>query len=347
MQFGERQGWRNHRFLGPDRMTTSKRKSHPRFQREGDKPTVALTDDDVAMLRHVYRHRFLRAEDLYRLFPDRSEDRLSRRLTLLYRAGYLDRPIAQIDRYHQGGSQSLVYGLDTVGARFLKEKFNVAIGGADWRSRNRSYTRENLDHTLGVARVMVDIELACCERPGLSLIPFEDILAAAPEATRKSKNPASWPVPVQWHGGRSVVHLAPDAIFGIRQETETGARRAYFFLEYDRGTMTIVPSEQVRESDAFPYRATVLRKLYAYADSFRAKLHEERFGLRSPRVLLLTASEERVKAMRKVALEMIVRPQRLPAALFLFGESSGELLSNLIDAGGQVTPLMPEYRAEN
>lgn len=329
--------------------STKSRTSFPRFRREGDKPTVSLTDDDVAILRHVYRHRFLRAEDLYRLFPDRSADRLSRRLTLLYRAGYLDRPIAQIDRYHEGGSQSLVYGLDTLGARFLKEKFNVAIGGADWRSRNRSYTRENLDHTLGVAKVMIDIELACRERQGLSLIPFEDILAAAPEATRKSKNPASWPVPVQWHGGKSVVHLAPDAIFGIRQETATGARRAYFFLEYDRGTMTIVPSERVREGDAFPYRATVLRKLYAYADLFRAKLHEERFGIKMPRVLFVTKVSTRMEAIRNAANVFIFGKLLLPKGLILFGnDTCSDTTSPLAisDAEGLSTTLWCGARKE-
>ena len=283
----------------------------------------------------------MRAEDLYRLFPDRSADRLSRRLTTLYRAGFLDRPVAQIDRYKQGGSQSIVYGLDTAGARYLKETFNVAIGSADWRSRNRSYTRENLDHTLGVARFMVDVELACRERPGLGLIPFDDILAAAPEATRRSKNPAAWPVPVQWHGGQSVVHLAPDAIFGIRQETATGARRAYFFLEFDRGTMTIMPSERVRESDAFPYRATVLRKLYTYADSFRLKLHEVRYGIRTPRVLFLTASETRAAAIRRAAHEMVTRLRQMSPAIFLVAATNGRE-PQWRDIEGRKMALMPE-----
>jgi len=160
-----------------------KRTSHPRFRREGAVPRVELTDDDAEILRHVYRHRFIRADDLYRLFSDRSADRLSRRLTALYRAGFLDRPIAQIDRFKQGGSQSVVYGLDTAGARYLKETLGVPIGSADWKSRNRSYTRESLDHTLAVTHFLVDLEVACRARPDVSLIRFEDILANAPEAT--------------------------------------------------------------------------------------------------------------------------------------------------------------------
>jgi hypothetical protein len=305
-----------------------KRASYPRFRREGEAPRLELTDDDAAILLHVYRHRFVRAEDLYRLLG-RSPDRLSRRLTLLYRAGFLDRPVAQIDRYKQGGSQSMVYGLDTAGARHLKETRGVAIGAADWKSRNRSYIRENLDHTLAITRFMVDLEIACRERPDLTLITFEDILANAPEATRKSRNPGSWQVPIQWHGGRAVVNVAPDAIFELRMVQPDGkALRSYYFLEIDRGTMTIVPSERVRESEAFPYRATILRKLYAYADSYRAKLHEERFGIKAPRVLFLTKSEGRAKAIESASSEFIIGTSKAAARHFLFGGFQFDLIEN-------------------
>lgn len=300
---------------GAETMTAA-RTSYPRFRREGEAPRVEITSDDAAILRHVYRHRFIRAEDLFRLLPERSKDRLSRRLMLLYRAGFLDRPIAQVNRYAQGGSQSMVYGLDTKGARYLKEMRGVPIGSADWKSRNRSYTRENLDHALAITRFMVDLEVACRAQPNLSLIPFEDILAVSPEATRTSRNPMCWPVPVQWHGGRSIVHLAPDAIFGLRVVRPDGkALRSYYFVEVDRGTMTIVPSERVRESEAFPYRATILRKLYAYADSYRLNLHEQLFGIKAPRVLFLTTSNVRTESMQRAS--EIVNP-KVPSGMFCF-----------------------------
>ena len=267
-----------------------KRVSHPRFRREGSTPRIELTDDDAEILRHVYRHRFIRAEDLYRLFYDRSSDRLSRRLTALYRAGYLDSS-RSADRPLQTGrlADRWVYGLDTAGARYLERDAGVPIGSADWKSRNRSYTRESLDHTLAITRFLVDLEVACRVRTDVSLIRFEDILANAPEATRRSRFPMSWPVPIQWHGGKAEVQVAPDAIFGLRViRTDGTATRSYFFLEMDRGTMTIVPSERVRESDAFPYRATILRKLHAYANSYRLGLHKERFSFQAPRVLFLT-----------------------------------------------------------
>ena len=280
------------------------RASHPRFRREGDVPKVELTDDDVAIIRAIYRHRFVRAADLYRLFQGRSADRLSRRLTLLYRAGYLDRPIAQIDRYHQGGSQSLVYGLDSAGARYLKEAHGTPIGATDWRSRNRSYNRENLDHTLAVSRFMIDLEILCRERSGFSLIPFEEILERAPEKTRRSPMPGRWPVNIRYGGARGTVYLAPDAIFGLRQRgTDGKSKVAYFFLEMDRGTMTIVPSERVRESDAFLHRSSILRKFVAYAESWRQGLHETHLNIRTPRMWTVTSSTGRARAIRRAASE--------------------------------------------
>jgi hypothetical protein len=289
------------------------------------------------------------AEHIYRLFPERSSDRISRRLTLLFRNEFLDRPMAQIDRFRDGGSRPLVYGLGNAGARFLKEQLGTSIGATDWRSRNKTYTRESLEHTLAVSRFLIDLELACRLRDNVSLISFEEILTRAPAVTRRLGNPARWSINVQWHGTRSTILIAPDAIFGLRMGSEAGeTRTAYYFLEIDRGTMTILPSERVRESDAFPYRATILRKLYAYADSHRQGLHKEHLGIASARVLTLTTSASRVSAMRHTAETLIVQPMKLPAALFLFGEQLAKadpLAQDLEDASGGKTRLVPASRS--
>ena len=166
------------------------RKSYPRFKRNGGAPRIELTEDDIAILGHVYRHRFIRADDVYRLFGERSPDKLSRRLTRLYRNHFIDRPIAQVDRFREGGSRAMVYGLDNAGAQFIKETLDVSLTSADWKSRNRSYTRDNLDHTLSITRFLIDLELACRAREGaVSLIPFDEILATAPEKTRRLPQP--------------------------------------------------------------------------------------------------------------------------------------------------------------
>jgi hypothetical protein len=254
----------------------------------------------------------------------------------LYRAGFLDRPIAQVDRFRAGGSQSLVYGLDNAGARHLKEALNVAISVANWQTRNRSYVRQSLEHTLAVSGFMTTLEIAARARPGVDIIPFEEILAAAPVATRQRRRPGGWPVEVQWLGARATVEVVPDAIFGVRAPAPEGSTtRAYIYLEVDRGTMTIAPSRQVQESDAFLYRSTILRKLLAYAESYRQDLHRTQLGIPPARVLTLTNSANRARAMQQAARSLVTEPMKLPPAMFMFGQiGQAPLASTFVDSTG-------------
>jgi len=321
------------------------RASFPRFRREGVAPRIELTDDDVELLRRVYRYRFIRADDLYRLFDQRSPDRLSRRLVRLYRNHYLDRPIAQVDRYREGGSQAMVYGLDNAGARFIAESLGYSVTSGDWKARNRTYTRENLDHTLSITRFLVDLELACRRHGNVELIPFEEIIADAPERTRRLPQPGRWQVPVRWGDASGDVLVIPDAIFGLRLTGADGRKvRSFVFLEIDRGTMTIAPAKQVRESDAFLHRTSILRKLLTYATSHHLQLQKEHLGIPVARVLTLTTSAARADAMRQTASDLVVRPMRLPPGLFLFGalaDASDPLATDLTDAGRQMVRLLP------
>lgn len=323
----------------------AQRKSYPRFKRGGDAPPMALTSDDIEILARVFRYRFVRADDLYRLFPNRSPDRLSRRLTWLYRNQYLDRPIAQIDRFRGGGSQAFVYGLDNAGARLLAERLGLSITSGEWKARNRTYTRENLDHTLSVARFMVDLELACRRSGNVELISFDDVLADAPERTRRRPQPGRWPVPVRWADASGEVTVAPDAIFGLRlTQTDGPTVRTFVFLEIDRGTMTIAPAKRVRESSAFLHRTSILRKLLTYGTSHQLQLHREHLGIPIARVLTLTTSLARAEAMRETAFNLVTRPMRLPPALFLFGSLEAlddPLAAAWTDAAGEPTRLTP------
>jgi hypothetical protein len=288
----------------------SRRASYPRFRRVDPAPPIELTDDDVAILRHLYRHRFLRTVELYRLFSHRSPDKVSRRLARLYRAGFIDRPLAQIDSFRDSGSQPLVYGLDVAGARYLSERYRVAPG-ADWKGRNRRYTRENLDHTLAVSRFMVDVELACRARRDVELIRFEEM--------GEDLSPR-WPVVLPWHGREATVMLAPDAIFGLRvQRNDDRIVRGFYFVEVDRGSMTIAPAESVRRSEAFLYRSSVLRKLLAYAVSHRDGAHQQHFAIPAARILMLTTKSGRAGEMRAVAHRLVIEPMRAPTGLFVFG----------------------------
>jgi hypothetical protein len=222
----------------------------------------------------------------------------------------------------------------------------MPIGATDWRARNRTYTRENLDHTLAVSRFLIDVELACRPRGDLSVIYLEEILAGAPEQTRRLPNAARWSVPVQYNGARSSVHVIPDAIFGLRFSPAGEApKETFFFLEIDRGTMTIVPAEHVREGDGFLYRATILRKFLTYAESWRQALHKSHLGIPAARVLTLTTTKGRAEAMQAAALEHVTRPLKLAPGIFLFGVQDTQtdpLCAEFIDSAGRAVRLLPQ-----
>jgi len=316
-----------------------RRASYPRFRRGDTAPRIEVTDDDVAILRHIYRHRFIRTTDLYRLLSPRSPDKVSRRLARLYRNHFLDRPLAQIDQFRGAGSQPLVYGLDNAGARYLANEDGLAIPAGDWTRRNRRFTRENLEHTLTVTRFMVELELACRAREGIDPIRFEDL----EHRDRKGVRPANcWSVVLPWHGSQAQVTIAPDAMFGLKVRTAEGrSLRSFFLVEIDRGTMTIVPSDDRRRSDAFLYRSSILRKLLAYAVSHRDEVHQEHLGIPVARILMITKKATRVEEMRAAAQRLVVGPMGVPAGLFLFTKDteSDPLETPFLDANGATIRL--------
>jgi hypothetical protein len=65
-----------------------------RYHRASDRP-VALTERDIDIIAHVARHRFLRSDHVAALVGG-SQQRILRRLRLLFDNGYLDRPTAQL-----------------------------------------------------------------------------------------------------------------------------------------------------------------------------------------------------------------------------------------------------------
>src|SRR5882672_11024601 len=90
-----------------------------RFQRASERPAFQLTDGDVAIVRLLARHRFLRSTHIAALVG-RSLDRTNERLRGLFDTSYVDRPRAQLD-YYPRGSAPMVYALADRGARLLIE----------------------------------------------------------------------------------------------------------------------------------------------------------------------------------------------------------------------------------
>jgi hypothetical protein len=217
----------------------------------------------------------------------------------------------QLDWYARG-SEPMVYALGNRGAEVLETEGEMRRGDARWDTKNRNLSRIFLHHTLMVAEIMVAFEVACRERKGVRFIPPKEILAGAPEATRRLRLPFRWQVEVR-HGGRPC-HLGvePDRVFGLSFEGVPQNRsRAFFFLEADRGTMPVARKDLAQTSFS--------RKLFAYRETWRQGLHRVHLGIPNFRVLTVTTSKERVG-------HLVAACRSLPGStsrLFLFTDQKG------------------------
>jgi DNA-binding Lrp family transcriptional regulator len=300
----------------------------PRFER-AKVADIKLTPRDFAILRAVRRHRLLRSTHLVALL-DASPQTTLRRLQLLFHHGYLDRPAAQLDWYAHG-SEPLVYALGNRGAAVLAAEGER--GGALRWAKDRNVSRQFLRHTLAVAEVIVAFEVACRDTEGVEFIRPEEILAAAPDATRRRRLPFRWQVEVQEGGKLHRLGVEPDRVFGL---SFAGApehqRRAYFVLEADRGTMPVAR----KGLDQTSFR----RKLLGYRETWRQGLHRTHLGIPNFRVLTVTTSTERVGHF-VAACETLAGAGRL----FLFADldaiGRGDILSReWVNGRGELTRLL-------
>jgi hypothetical protein len=258
-----------------------------RFRRDDPQP-IRLTPDDIATIRHVAKHRFLRSTHLLRLLEGRSSKKLLERLGALYHNGYLDRPRAQLDYYATAGSTPIVYAMGNRGAALLAEIDGKQHAKVDWTDKNRTAGRLFIQHTLLTADLAVAFEIACHQRADVQLIASDEILAAAPEATRKAQNPWALPGKIIHAGTTLEVRVIPDHVFGL--DFTQARKRSYFFVEADRATMPVMRSH--------PRQTSFHQKILAYlAGAGSGNAHGKRFGIGNFRVLTVTTSRERMGTM--------------------------------------------------
>src|ERR1017187_3137353 len=273
----------------------------PRFKRVSAVAAIRLTDRDREIIRLVEQFRFVRSSHICSLIPG-SPQQLLRRLKLLYHHGFLERPRAQIDYYHRGGSRHMVYGLGSKGAAFLRHDLGPGFGQVRWGEKNRAVGRVFLEHALLVGDVMVAIELAC-RRTGIRLLTGRE-LAVADKSTGEHR-PFRWQVQIS---NRLKLGVIPDYVFALDFKDQTGAgNRVFFFLEADRATMPVIRKNLSQTS--------FYRKLRAYEATWSQSIHQTHFGFNRFRVLTITTSAERLKSLVE-ACSKLERGQ----GLFLFAD---------------------------
>jgi len=305
------------------------RKPHAkRFERDTTgTPRMRLTSRDVAILRHVSRHRFLSSKQIMTLVGD--SPRIVRRLQALFHAGYLDRPRAQLVYYATAGSEPLVYALARKGAQVLAETDGESADAYRWTLKNKRAGQTFVQHTIEAADILVRLSASERARRGVRLVAEEQILAEAPAATRALAQPHKVTVDVDWGGKRYKLSVIPDAVFALEFGDDILAplERANFVLELDRETMPVM--RKSRSLDKHSRQTSILSKLLTYHRAWRSKLHTERYSWENFRVLTVTTSEQRVKSMIDAVKEIT---EGRGSALFLFTTSEQLKRADILSA---------------
>lgn len=278
----------------------------PRFRRAAEPPAFRVTDDDVAIVRQLARHRFLRSTHIAALVG-RSLNRTNYRLSRLFHAGYLDRPHAQLDLFPSAGSSYLVYALANRGARLLIECDGIEFANVEWSRKNRLAGRPFIRHQLEIMDFYVGLEGATRARADVQLMHPEELVAAFPDQRVSGRNPFTLRVTLSHRGVMHEMGLVPDLAFGL---TLPDGSRRYFLVEIDRGTMPVVRSDILKQT-------SFGEKMRAYLTAHAAKQHERQFGWKTFRVLTVTTDDRRARSMME-ALRQLQVPHSPGASLFFF-----------------------------
>lgn len=294
----------------------------PRFRRPAERPRLQLTDDDDRILFYVFRHRIINSKLIYALFPERSQQKLSRRLQALWQAGFLDRPAQQVERVHVGeGSAPLIYTVDRFGAERLRDRYGLDTSPGRWKQKNREIRGRSIQHALATTRFMVELELAAREHGKVSLLHSDEVfkLFPAPEIPQPGAR-LTLRSAVDWHGYRGEEGTAPDRLFALQYHDQPGDRNLQIILlEIDQGTETIEPGDRRIRSQSFFRDTSLLRKFVIYASAFKGRAHRQQYGVPSFRVLTVTTGRSRVEQMQAAYQKYLHKePHGVNPGLFLF-----------------------------
>ena len=273
----------------------------PRFRREKNIPPLEVTARDTMILKAIHSHRFLRSWHVTALIGG-SGQQILRRLQLLYHHGFLERPRAQLEYYHRGGSKHFVYGLGSKGAHHLAQATGLSTDTVDWGEKNRSVGRIYLEHALLVSDVTVALKIDC-KKSGVVFLTPDSLLPLPRTNTQASFR---WRVEIMPEVSLGVI---PDSVFALETaRARTGPERAYFFLEADRGTMPVM-RENLQQTSMY-------RKFLTYEATWAQSIHRARFAFHRFRMLTVTQGPARMDSLL-AACSKLERGQ----GLFLFTDA--------------------------
>lgn len=239
----------------------------PRYRRATEVP-CDLTPRDLDILKAVQSFRLLTSEHI-QLLAQGSDQGILRRLQKLFHAGYLDR--LRPNHVPGGGCAKMIYAISNRGVQNLQKAGLIQrLTKTDWNAQNRSLHDLSIRHTLLISHIRSVLTASCTPPSGLELLFWRE--------GRELQDTIEVALPDSY----ARIPVAPDGFFGLRD----AQGRSHFFVEADRGTMTV---------------KRFTRKLLAYTAYFREKRHTAKFGIRFFRVLTVTSSAARCQNLRAAA----------------------------------------------
>ena len=257
-------------------MTKSERRHTRRDVRPTDPTPMRLTERDLDILQAVYEYELLTTQQLQTLFFP-SWHTAYRRLARLYRHRLLDRKF--LGMHADSVNTPALYVLDKRGVQVLRAQRGREMV---WRQRLKPLSITFLEHTIAINHVRVAVAKACQDTAGFALVRWQGENELKGDYDR---------VTIESDTGRKVnVSLIPDSYFVL--QTPKGV--AHFFLELDRGTMTVKRFKS---------------KILAYQAYYASGAYQRRYDTRSLRILTVTSSTKRAEHLKQMT-ELVGGKQR-------------------------------------
>ncbi len=230
----------------------------PRHKRTKDFQRMVLQQRDIQIIQSVYENRFLRRDQIERLFF-KTTSACNQRLQKLYQHKFLDRIYQPVDF----GSSQAVYALDKVGIEVLAAKYGVKMSQVYWKRRHNRVENFFMAHVLGVSEAYVALRVALRKQEDVKLLFWKRESFLPREKVQDPENP------------EHKISLIPDAFFGL----DTPRGKVFFFVEVDMATETL---------DRFK------SKVIAYREYWKTGKFSERYSYRNFRVLTITTGPQRL-----------------------------------------------------
>lgn len=235
-------------------------KKSPRNKRTKDFKRMVLQPRDVAIMLSVYENRFLRRDQIEKLFFNKTAA-CNQRLQKLYQHKFLDRLYQPIGL----GSSKAVYALDSLGAEVVAAKLGVGKNQINWTRRHNNIEHLFMAHTLAVSELRVALELALRfrEEKDVQLLFWKREAFLPREKVQNPEHP------------EKKLSVIPDAFFGL----QLPQGKYYFFVEVDMGTET---------QDRFR------TKIIAYREYWKSGAFNNRYNYHNFRILTVTNGVQRL-----------------------------------------------------